>query len=90
MAKRLRKLPPGTRVRVAEGTPMPEFPGIDIGGRTASVLEVRGRGEQLKYTLQWTADALAAMPADFVEMCEARQLRHELVCLPARSVAAVD
>ena len=69
---------------------MPEFDALDIGGMTATVQEARGRGEQLKYILQWTSESTAALPDDFRKRCVDAQLSPELVCLPARSVERVD
>ena len=69
---------------------MPEFPDIVIGGLTATVLESRGRGAQLKYFLGWTDASKAAMPADFEPRCVERQLAADMVCLMATDVEVLS
>lgn len=80
------KLKAGDMVRVKAGESMPEFPDLDIGGWVAMVLESRGRGEGLKYIVEWTEDTLGKLPEDFKAVAEEQQLATEMACLLASAV----
>lgn len=88
MAKRSTKFKPGTHVRVVEGSTMPEFEDVSIAGWTGMVLESRGRGDNLKYIVEWSDETLQNLPAAFLELAEQQQLATEMACLSANAVEA--
>lgn len=90
MAQRVPKLKPGTVVRVNDGESMPEFPDVNISGWTGTVLESRGRGDGLKYIIEWSQATLDQLPPEFVSLAEAQQLATEMACLSAAAVSASD
>ena len=69
---------------------MPEFPAIPIGGLVGTVTEVRGRGDQRKVILRWTAESMARLPDGYRDECDGKQLAADLVCLLASDVVAAD
>ncbi|MDB5387131.1 MAG: hypothetical protein JWM11_2777 [Planctomycetaceae bacterium] len=79
--KTLGRISEGTRVRVREGTTSPEFPEISIAGWTGTACEVTGKPPAISCVLEWDADTLARMPADYVAKCEAGGLYHLMACL---------
>ena len=69
---------------------MPEFPEVDISGWTATIVETRGRGADLKYFVEWDSDTLQNMPESYREHCEGQGLYHGMACLAASEVAPID
>ena len=80
------KLAAGSPVRVVSGVAMPEFPAVDISGWTGSVCESQGKGDAMKYIIEWDAAALSQMPAEYREHCDLQGLCHEMACLPAATL----
>jgi hypothetical protein len=85
-----RKLPAGSPIRVKPGTPMPEFPDVDISGWTGTVSDSQGRGADVKYFIEWDAATQSRIPGDYRRHCEAHGLFHGMVCLKAADVEPVD
>ena len=90
MAQRSTKLKPGTAIRVRAGQTMPEFADVSIAGWAGTVLEARGRGETLKYIVEWSQETLAQLPPSFLEVAESQQLATEMACLPATAIEACE
>lgn len=79
--KTVGRIAEGMRVRVREGVASPEFPEISIAGWTGSVCEVSGKASPTSCVLEWDADTLGRMPAEYVTRCEAGGLYHLMACL---------
>ena len=77
-------------MRVRERVLMPEFPDVQISGWTATVVEVRGRGADLRYFVEWDPSTLQKMPESYREHCEDQGLYHGMACLVAADVERVD
>jgi hypothetical protein len=75
------ELDKGTKVRVKDGTMHPEFPDISCGGWTGVIDEATGKKPNIKYVIKWDEATLNALPADFVQACEAKQLYYPMCCL---------
>lgn len=84
--KKSSKLTAGTAVRIRQGTPLPEFPDICIDGWTATILEVKGRGADLQYIIEWDDSTVAEMPQSYQDECEERGLFFRMACLSADQV----
>ncbi len=76
----------GTKIRVREGVPSPEFPEVSLAGWTGAVVETSGKPPDLKLIIEWDADTMAKMPADYVTRCEAQQLYYSMACLALADV----
>lgn len=79
----------GTRIRVKPGVMSPEFPEISLAGWSGSVMETSGKPPLLSYIVEWDAQTLSAMPADYRQKCEAQQLLYSLANLPETAVEVV-
>lgn len=79
----------GRKVRVKADVTSPEFPEILLAGWTGTVVEVTGKPPAEKFVIEWDAETLARMPADYITRCEAQQLYHLMACLDADAVEAV-
>jgi hypothetical protein len=91
MAKRgTSMLKSGAAVRVREGVTLPEFPDIPISGWTGQIVETKGRAASLQYIIEWDADTIAGMSADYRDHCEANGLAFEMACLPGEQVEGLD
>ena len=77
---------PGTPIRVRDGVPSPEFPEVSLAGWSGTIVEVSGKPPAVKYILEWDANTMSQMPADYVAKCEAQQLYYSMACLPADAV----
>ncbi len=71
----------GTRVRVRAGVCSPEFAEVSISGWTGTVVETSGKPPAVKVILEWDAETMANMPADYVARCEQQQLYYQMACL---------
>lgn len=80
----------GTLIRVKPGMMSPEFPEISLSGWTGSVVESSGKPPDLKYIVEWDDQTMTAMPAEYVEQCEAQQLYYKLASLPESAIDAVS
>lgn len=77
---------PGTKLRVRDGVQSPEFPDVSLAGWTGALVEATGKPPSVKYILEWDAETMGRMPADYVSRCEAQQLFYSMACLPAEDV----
>ncbi len=80
----------GTRVRVRDGVVSPEFPEIPIGGWTGAVMEATGKPPLVYYIIEWDQATLDAMPAEYVQKCEAQMLYHRMANLPETDVEVLS
>jgi hypothetical protein len=71
----------GTRVRVKGGTMLPEFPDVACGGWTGVIEDATGKKPNIKYVIKWDDATLSALPAAYVQACEAKQLYYPMACL---------
>jgi hypothetical protein len=76
----------GTRVRVRDGVPSPEFPDVSLAGWTGTVVEVSGKSPTAKVILEWDGTTLGNMPREYVARCEAQQLFYQMACLAEADV----
>lgn len=79
----------GMRVRVRDGVVSPEFPEISIAGWTGTVNEVTGKASPTSCVVEWDAETLAKMPADYLKKCEEGNLYHLMACLSEDNLAPV-
>lgn len=77
---------PGTPLKVREGVQSPDFPEVSFAGWTGTVVEVSGKAPDVKIVLEWDAQTMAQMPAEYVSRCEAQQLYYSMACLPLTNV----
>ena len=77
---------PGTKIRVREGVPSPEFPDVLLSGWTGTIVEASGKPPTLKIILEWDAETMSRMPADYVSRCEAQQLFYSMACLTSDDI----
>jgi hypothetical protein len=71
----------GMHVRVREGVVSPEFSDLSLAGWTGMVCEVTGKASPTTCVLEWDAETLQRMPAEYITRCEAGGLYHLMVCL---------
>jgi|GEM_PF-2444066 len=75
------KLKVGTRVRVKEGTSVPEFADVVCGGWTGGVDNLIGKSKpDPKYVIEWDEATIEAMPADYISKCEESNLFYRMAC----------
>lgn len=79
--KSLGKFPVDSKVRVKPGVPSPEFPEITLEGWSGTVCEVSGKGDAIRYVIEWDQTTLSAMPAEYLQKCEQDGLFHAMACL---------
>lgn len=84
------KLPAGTPVRVNPGVTMPEFPEVDISGWTGTISESQGRGDTIKYIVEWDAATLAGIPPPYAAHCEKNGLYAGMACLSGKDLTALE
>ena len=86
MAKRkaIRSLE-GKSIRVHDGVTMPEFAQVSIAGWTGTIVE-SGAGEAPQLIVEWDADSLRKMPAEYQTHCDAQGLYAGMACLPFEQV----
>lgn len=78
----------GAAVRVKPGVTAPDLPEFSIEGWTGTVTEVSGRKGARRYFIEWDTATLNAMPPDYAEACEQRQLYHLMTCLSFDDIEA--
>jgi len=83
-------IPIGTPVRVKEGVTSPDVPDFSLAGWTGAVSEVAKKKPPRKYMIEWDQSTLDAMPADYLEFCEQKQLYHLMICLEEEQIEAVE
>ena len=83
------KLEAGAKIRIKEGVSMPETPELSIAGWTGIVVESQGRGDALKYIVQWDEASLAQIPESYRTKCESQGVCHDMACLSASHVESV-
>lgn len=76
----------GSRIRVKSGVQSPEFPEISLAGWTGTVTETSGKPPEQKVIIEWDAQTLAAMPAEYLSKCESDQLYHVMASLNSDDV----
>lgn len=80
----------GMHVRVREGVMSPEFPDLSLAGWTGTVCEVTGKASPTTCVLEWDAETLQRMPAEYITRCEAGGLYHLMVCLSEDNLAPLS
>ena len=88
--KKTKKIAAGTSVEVNEGIAIPEFPDVCAEGWLGTVVESKGRGETLKYIIEWEDATIEAMPKSYLEQCETIGLYHRMACLNANQIKSVE
>ena len=76
----------GSRIRVKPGVQSPEFPEISLAGWTGTVTETSGKPPDQKVIIEWDAQTLSAMPADYLSKCESGQLYHVMASLSSNDI----
>jgi hypothetical protein len=71
----------GTRVRVKPGTSIPEFPDVECGGWTGTIVDSTGKKPNVKCVVEWDESTLSTVPEAYIHACEAQQLYHRMACL---------
>jgi hypothetical protein len=86
-----RKLAVGTRVRVKEGTAVPEFPEVVCGGWSGVVDNLIGKSKpDPKYVIEWDENTLESMPADYVAKCEESNLFYRMACFGREDLDLIE
>jgi hypothetical protein len=80
------ELAAGARVRVKEGTTVPEFPEVSCAGWTGTVVEASGKKPNTKYVIEWDDATIAALPESYLKTCEAQGLFYRMACLDGGSI----
>ncbi|MEZ6047025.1 MAG: hypothetical protein R3C11_15875 [Planctomycetaceae bacterium] len=88
--KTLTKLTAGTRIRIKEGTPLPEFPEIVCGGWTGEIMEQIGKKTSPRFVLQWDEQTVSQFDDDFIAQCESKNLYHLMACFEAEDLEIVE
>lgn len=83
------ELRPGSPVRVKADISAPDLPDFVIAGWTGVIVEVGGKKTARKYFIEWDAETLGAMPSEYTEACEEKQLYHLMTCLAADQIEPV-
>lgn len=73
-------------MRVHDGVTMPEFVHVSIAGWTGTVVE-SGADEAPQLIVEWDADSLRKMPAEYQTHCDVEGLYPGMACLPFEQVA---
>ncbi len=87
-AEKTAKLPVGTRVVVNDDVTSPDFPDVSFAGWTGTIVEYLGKKADPRYIVEWDAETLSGMPADYASRCEEQQLFAAMACLERDQVAA--
>lgn len=69
---------------------MPEYDSLSIAGWVGMVLEARGRGDGLKYIIEWNEETISQIPAEYAAEAETRQIATDMACLPADAVEPIE
>ncbi|QDU79018.1 hypothetical protein Pla110_07220 [Polystyrenella longa] len=88
--KTLTKLTAGTKVRVKDGTPLPEFPDTDCGGWTGEIMEHIGKKSSPRYVLQWDDNTVAQFDEEYIAQCEEKKLFHLMACFEAEELEVAE
>jgi hypothetical protein len=80
------ELAAGARVRVKEGTTVPEFPEVSCAGWTGTVVEASGKKPNTKYVIEWDDATIAALPESYLKTCEAQGRFDRRACLDGGSI----
>lgn len=78
----------GAKVKVKDGVTAPDLPEFTIAGWSGTIAEVGGKKSARKYFIEWDAETLAAMPSEYTDACEEKQLYHLMTCLTADQIEA--
>lgn len=78
----------GTAVKVKDGTTAPDLPEFSIAGWSGVIAKVGGKKAARKYFIEWDAETLQAMPAEYSDACEEKQLYHLMICLAGDQIEA--
>ena len=65
---------------------MPENESLSIGGWTGMIIESSGRGDAMKYIIQWDAATQAKIPESYKTQCESQNLCTDMACINAADV----
>lgn len=71
----------GMAVKVKDGISAPDLPEFSIAGWSGVIAEVGGKKAARKYFIEWDAATLGAMPSEYTDACEEKQLYHLMTCL---------
>ena len=83
-------LAPGMKIRVKPGVTIPEFPEVECGGWTGSIVELTGKKADPKYVIEWDESVIAAMPKSYVEQCEKNQIYYRMACFERENLEAAE
>ncbi len=78
----------GKAVKVKDGITAPDLPDFSIAGWSGTIVEVGGKKTARKYFIEWDATTLGAMPAEYTDACEEKQLYHLMTCLTSDQIEA--
>lgn len=76
----------GTAVKVKDGILAPDLPEFSIAGWSGTITKVGGKKGARKYFVEWDAATLSAMPSEYTNACEEKQLYHLMTCLTGEQV----
>ena len=86
-----RKLKVGTRVRVKDGTAVPEFPDVVCGGLAGVVDNLIGKSKpDPKYVIEWDDSTIEAMPPEYLSRCEESGLFYRMACFERDDLDVIE
>lgn len=84
------KFQKGDRVKVKEGVNLPEFTEYSCSGWTGTIVDLLGKKTDPKVVIEWDEEIVEAMPADYVSLCEEKQLFYRMACLTGPEIETLD
>ncbi|MCA9041071.1 MAG: hypothetical protein KDA65_12035 [Planctomycetaceae bacterium] len=88
--KTLTKLTTGTKIRIKEGTALPEFPEITCGGWTGEVMDQIGKKTNPRYVIQWDDATVEQFDDNYISQCESKNLYHLMACFEPEDLETVE
>jgi hypothetical protein len=74
------KLSVGAGVCVKQGVTAPDVPEVDVAGWTGTITQIKKSKDGKRCFVEWDEDTLAAMPAQYLQVCQDRMLYHRMAC----------
>jgi hypothetical protein len=84
------RFPPGARVRVKSGVPVPDFEDIPLGGWTGTIKGVEQAEGQTTYEIAWDRRTLVSVHPVYFQRCERDGLEAEIMWLADEDIEPDD
>ena len=76
----------GDSIQVKEGVNLPEFSEFSCSGWTGMIVDLLGKKSDPKIVIEWDDSIIESMPAEYIKLCEEKQLFYRMACLTAPEV----